>query len=102
MTSLVAQIVKNLPAVQKTRVQYQGQEDPVEKEMAPHSSILPWEFYGWRSLAGYSPWVRKESDMTEWLTLQDIKLAREDPHQEWLNKENMNHFMYFKGETELL
>jgi len=36
--------------------------------MATHSSILPGEFHGQRSLVVYSPWGHKESDMTEWLT----------------------------------
>ena len=40
--SLVAQLVKNLPAMQETLVQSLGQEDPLEKEMATHSSILAW------------------------------------------------------------
>ena len=40
--SLVAQTVKNLPAMQETQIQSLGQEDPVEKEMATHSSILAW------------------------------------------------------------
>ena len=40
--SLVAQTVKNLPAMQETRVQSLGREDPPEKEMATHSSILAW------------------------------------------------------------
>ena len=40
--SLIAQLVKNLPAVQKTQVRFLGQEDPLEKEMATHSSILAW------------------------------------------------------------
>ena len=40
--SLVALSVKNLPAVQETQVQSQGQEDPLEKDMAIHSSILAW------------------------------------------------------------
>ena len=40
--SQVAQLVKNLPAKQKTRVQSLGREDPLEKEMAAHSSILAW------------------------------------------------------------
>ena len=39
----VAQLVKNLPAVQETPVWFLGQEDPLEKEMATHSSILAWE-----------------------------------------------------------
>ena len=41
--SLVAQMVKNLPAMQETQVQYLGQEDPLEKGMATHSSILAWK-----------------------------------------------------------
>ena len=40
--SLVAQTVKNLPAMQETRVQSLGQEDPLEKGMATYSSILAW------------------------------------------------------------
>ena len=40
--SLVAQTVKNLPAMQETRFQSLGQEDPLEKEMATHSSNLDW------------------------------------------------------------
>ena len=39
---LVAQLVKNLPVMQETSVQFLGQEDPLEKEMATHSSILAW------------------------------------------------------------
>ena len=39
----MAQLVKNLPAMQETRVQSLGQEDPLEKEMATHSSVLGWE-----------------------------------------------------------
>ena len=42
-TSLVAQSVKDLPAVQETWVAYPGWEDPLEKEMATHSSILAWK-----------------------------------------------------------
>ena len=41
--SLVAQSVKNLPAVQETQVQSLGWEDPLEKEMTTHSSILAWK-----------------------------------------------------------
>ena len=42
-------MVKNLPAMQETRVRSLGQEDPLEKEMATHCSILPGEFHGLRS-----------------------------------------------------
>ena len=41
-TSLVAQMVKNLPAMQKIQVQPLGWEDPLEKELTTHSSILVW------------------------------------------------------------
>ena len=41
--SLVAQTVKRLPAMWETRVQSLGQEDPLEKEMATHSSTLAWK-----------------------------------------------------------
>ena len=40
---MVAQLVKNLPAMQEKQVQFLDQEDPLEKEMANHSSILVWE-----------------------------------------------------------
>ena len=40
---LVAQMVKNLPEMQETQVQLLGQEDPLEKENATHSSILAWQ-----------------------------------------------------------
>ena len=65
----MAQTVKNWPAMQETQVRSLGQEDPLEKGMATHSSIFAWGI-PWieRSLAGYSSWVHKESDTTEQLT----------------------------------
>ena len=57
-TSLVAKTVKRLPTVQETRVRSLGQEDPLEKD-------LPGKSHGQRSVVGYSPWGRKESDTTE-------------------------------------
>ena len=57
----VAQLVKNLPAVQETRVQSLGQEDPLEKEMANHSSILAWRI----------PWT-EEPDGLESTGLQKV------------------------------
>ena len=61
MSSLAAQLVKNLPAMQEMWVQFLGQEDPLEREMATHSSILAWEI-PWREEPGglYSPWGHKE------------------------------------------
>ena len=62
---LVAQSVKNLPAVWETWVRSLGQEDPLEKEMSTHSSILAWKI----------PWAEEPGGLqsmgsqTEWLTL---------------------------------
>ena len=44
--SIVAQMVKSLPAMQETQIQSLGQQDPLEKEMATHSSILAWKIPG--------------------------------------------------------
>ena len=52
-------MVKNPLAMQETWVRSLGQKDPLEKEMATHSSILAWKFHGQRSLVGYSPWGYK-------------------------------------------
>ena len=57
-------MVKNLPAME-TWVQSLGREDPLEKGIAIPSTILAGEFHGQRSLAAYSPWGCKESDVTE-------------------------------------
>ena len=60
----MVQPVKNLPAVQETRVQSLGQEDPLEKEMAIHSSILAWKIL-WKEEPGrLQPMGSEESDMT--------------------------------------
>ena len=64
-TSLVAQRLKRLPAMQETWVRSLGWEDPLEKKWQPTPVFLPGESHGWRSLVGYSPRGRKESDMTE-------------------------------------
>ena len=57
-------MVKNPPAVQETRVPSLGLEDPLEKGVATHSSVLVWRSHGLRSLAGYSPQGHEESDTT--------------------------------------
>ena len=62
--SLVAQLVKNPPAVRETWVPSLGQEDPLEKEMATHSSILAWEIPWTEESGGLQPWGYKELDMT--------------------------------------
>ena len=62
-SSLVAQMVKNQPAMQETWVRSLGWEDLLEK------GISTGDFQGQRSLTGYSPWGHKESDTTERLSL---------------------------------
>ena len=62
-------MIKNLPAVQETRVQSLGQEDPWRREWQLTPVFFPEEFHGQRSLASYSPWGCKELDMIEQLTL---------------------------------
>ena len=59
---------KIMSAIQETQVRFLG-EDSLKKEMETHTSVfLPGESHGQRSLVGYSPWGRKESDTTEQLT----------------------------------
>ena len=61
-------MVKNLPAMQETRVRSLGQEDPLRREWLPAPVFLPGKFHGQRSQAGHSPGGHKESDTTEPLT----------------------------------
>ena len=60
--NLVAQIVKHLPTIRETGVQSLGQEDPLEKERAVHSSILAWKI----------PWM-EEPDMLQFMGLQRVR-----------------------------
>ena len=50
---MVAQTVMNLPAIQETQVRFLGWEDPLEKEIASHSSILPWRI----------PWTEEPGEL---------------------------------------
>ena len=61
----MAQMVKRLPTMRETQVQSLGREDPLEKEMAAHSSTIAWKIPWTEELVGYSPWDHKESDITE-------------------------------------
>ena len=73
-TSLVAQLLKNLPVIQETWVWSLGWEDPLEKEMATTPILLPGGFHGQRSLAGYSPWDCSVYMNHFWLSHKDITL----------------------------
>ena len=61
--SLVAQSVKNLPAIQEIRVRSLGWEDPLEKEMATHSSILAWKI-SWTEEPGRLQSMRSQGSDT--------------------------------------
>ena len=62
--SLKAQLVKNPAAMKETRVQFLGQEDPLEKEMATHSSILAWKIPWTEESGGLQSMGLQESDTT--------------------------------------
>ena len=63
-SSLIAQLVKNLPAMQETPVRFLGQEDPLEKDMATHSSILAWSIPWTEEPCRLQSMGSQESDMT--------------------------------------
>ena len=65
--SLVAQLVKNLPAMQKTWVRSLGQEDPLEKEVATHSSILAWRI-PWTEKTGRLQCMGSQKVGHDWVT----------------------------------
>ena len=65
----MAETFKTLPAMHEIQVGSLVWEDPLEKEMATQSSILPWKTAWTGSVAGYSPWGLKELDTTERLRL---------------------------------
>ena len=64
----MVQLVKNLPAMQETHVRSLGREDPLEKEMETHSSILAWKIYGERSMAATVHGVAKSWTLLERLS----------------------------------
>ena len=67
--SLVAQLVKNLPAKRRTPVQFLGQEDPLEKRMAPTPVLLPGESHEYRGAC----WTMAHGDAESWTRLSDLK-----------------------------
>ena len=66
--SLLAQVVKSLPALQEIQIQSLGQEDPLEKGMDTHSSSLAWKIPRTEEPGGLQSMGHKESDTTERLT----------------------------------
>ena len=68
----MAQTVKNLPAIQETGVRSLGQEDPLEKGMTTHSSILAWRIPWTEEPGGLQSRGTQELNTTEQLTLSLI------------------------------
>ena len=64
MAFLVAQAIKNLPTAQETWVHSLSQEDPLEEEMATHSSVLAWRIPWTEEPGGLQSMGSQESDMT--------------------------------------
>ena len=75
---MVAQMVKTLPVMQETQVWSLRQEDSWRRAWQPNPAFLPGKSHGQRSLMEYSPWGRKELDMTEQLTLSFHNLIYEN------------------------
>ena len=71
----LAQMVKNLPAMQETQVWSLGWEDPLEKGMAIHSNILAWRIPWTEKSGGLQSWGHKESDTTERLNTSTYTLS---------------------------
>ena len=67
-------MVKNPPAMQETPFRSLYHEDPLEKGMATHSSILAWRISWMEEPSSYSPWGRKVSDTTEQLSTAQHRL----------------------------
>ena len=84
--SLVAQTVKNLPAMQETQVRSLGQKDPLEKKMATHSSVLAWKIPWTEEPGGLQSMGLKMFDRTEQLILYTftVMLGEDGPQIQWL------------------
>ena len=72
-------MVKNLPVKQETWLLTPSREDPLEKEMATHSSFFLGKSHEQRSLAGYGPWSHKETDMAKRLNNNRVDVRRGKP-----------------------
>ena len=91
--SLVSQTVKNLPAIQETRVPTLDWEDPWRRKCQPTLVFLPGKFHGERSLEGHSPWGHKELDTNERLTLS-FSLFLDGAR--WLEGAGLGYFLFLR------
>ena len=77
--SLIAQSIKNLPAMQETWVQFLGQKIPWRRKRQPTPVLLPGESHGQRSLAGYSPWACKSRTLESRTDAQRERPEKQSP-----------------------
>ena len=89
-------MVKNPPAMQEIQVQSLGWEPSLRRKWLPPSVCLPGEFHEQRRMAGYSPWGRQESDMTERLPQRqhNILSLSAQPETPWLDTEGVSHHVF--------
>ena len=90
-----------MPAMQETQVQPLGWEDPLEKEMVIHSSILAYRLPWTESLAGYSPWELKEWDTTERLHYHSRLTNNVTVSSEWQSTQSYLYMYPFSPQTPL-
>ena len=76
--SLIAQLVNHLPAVQETQVRFLGQEDPLEKGMATHSSVLAWRI----------PWTEEPGGHSHGIARAGHNLVTKPPPPKCINLSN--------------
>ena len=74
-------MVKRLPALRETQVWSWVGKIPWRRKWQSTPALLPGKSHGWRSLIGYSPWGRKESDTTEWLNFHLLFLLLPQSHK---------------------
>ena len=95
-------MVKNLPAIGRPRFDPWVRKSPWRREWLPTPVFLPGEFHRQRSLAGCSPWGRKELDMTERLTLRFCSAFRA-PSGNWdadsIFRSPQSYFVPSRGKT---
>ena len=97
--SLLAQLVKNPPAMHETRFDPWVRKIPWRRARQPTPGSLPGESHGWRSLASYSPWGREGSETTERLSTHTY-FCHEVPQAGWLKTVKIHCLMFWRLEAQ--
>ena len=104
MAFLIAQSVKNLPAMQETHGQFLGQEDPLEREMATHSSTLAWKNpmdrgAWWAIVQGVTKSRTQLSDFTFTLTTVETKVLQNSTYPYFIGFSKCNIFKTIRNDN---